>query len=304
MLSGDVFDGYGETIAVHVLKNALLILISLGGVAMNGDLALAKAAYAGRNQMIDCSEIIAVVEVKSVTKVQEPGQASGRTYSQKATMVPLTILKGALPKSSTAYGGENFICASCNFEPGKFLVFLNHDGQLLIGSNWHLSIRPIKADQLDWYDGEKMNPLRAAKLTDVLAQIRSELGNPGDMKHLPTDFRTLATAEFLDTGEPGEAPAPSPVWQAFTRAQKSKECADQKQLMYLFKNGTPAGRFYASMLVYHLDKEAGKKLLAMLCTSNGTVTVQHGCRVTTAGVWQVASDLYSNSKYLSLKLDP
>lgn len=264
---------------------------------------MAKAAYAGKSQMIDCSEIIAVVDVTSVSKVQEPGQTSGRTYSQKATLMPLTILKGALPKDSTAYGGENFICAQCNFEPGKFLVFLNHDGQHLIGSNWHLSVRPIKAEQLDWYDGEKMNPLRPAKLSDVVAQIRKELGSPAEMKHLPADLRVLATAEYLNTGEIGEAPAPAPVWQAYTRALKSKECADQKQLMYLFKNGTPAGRFYAAMLVYHLDKDAGKKLLAMLCTCNGTVNVQHGCRATTIGVWQVASDLYSNSKYLSLKLD-
>lgn len=271
---------------------------------MNDKVALAKAAYAGKAQMIDCSDVIAVVDIKAVEAVQEAGQTSGWTYSQKATFVPVTVLKGVLPKDSTAYGGENFICASCKFEPGKALVFLSHDGTHLVGSNWHLSIRPIKGDQLDWYDGENMSPLKPAKVSDVIVQIKQELGNGAKSGNIPADLLEISRAEQLHTGEVGDAPGLPPVWLAYTRALKSKECANKDQIMHVFKNGSPAGRIYAALLLYHLDQEAGKKLIAMLCTCKGTVNVQHGCRLATVGVWQVASDLYSKSKYLSLELNP
>jgi hypothetical protein len=283
-------------------KYVMLALACLGAFAINEKMALAKAAYARKAQMIDCCEIIAVVDVKSVDQVQESGQVSGWTYGQRATVVPITILKGVLPNKSTVYGGENFICASCKFEPGKALVFLNHDGQHLTGSNWHLSIRPIKTDQLDWYDGESMSPLKPAKLSDVIVQIKKELGSDRHMKSLPAELQELGRAEYLHTGERGESPGFPGVWLAYKRALESKDCVNKEQIMCLFKNGSPAGRVYAALLLYHLDQEAGKKLLSMLSGCNGTVKVQHGCKVSSVGIWQVASDLYSKSKYLSLTL--
>lgn len=262
--------------------------------------ALAKAAFQSKNQMIDCCEVIAVVDVEKVEKVDEKGLA--HTYSQKATATPLHVLKGQLPKPCTIYGGENFICAQCNFQPGKLLVFLNHDRNLLIGSNWHFSVRPIRGNRLDWYDGESMT-LKPANLETVNEQIEMQLGNDRKLSKLTGALKELSQAKVLCDRVAGDTNKTSKIWTDYKSARASLK-PEQKDLLWsMYRNSTPAGRIYAAMLLHRVDNEEGKKALAMLSCCNATIDYVSGCEVSNVGVWQVASDLFTKSKFVSLSLN-
>ena len=123
--------------------------------------------------MIAMSDVIAVIDVIDVE--QAPTKGSHWTYGEKITAKPITILKGELSDPATIYGLENFICARCIFKKGKQLVFLTRDKDLLSGSNWHLSIRPIEGNQLDWFSDKTSIKLIPTTLDNALDQIRAEI---------------------------------------------------------------------------------------------------------------------------------
>ncbi|MBX9667746.1 MAG: hypothetical protein K2X93_09020 [Candidatus Obscuribacterales bacterium] len=281
------------------IKKLLVVLLALASVTHESP-ALAKAAYAGKNQMIDCCEVIAVVDVKKVEKSDEKG--SSWTFSEKATALPVRIIKGELSNPSLIYGGENFICARCEIPVGKSLVFLNRDDNRLIGSNWHLSIRPVKGGCLDWYDGQNMSPLKPAKLSEVVAQIEKELGDDPKLSKLTAPLKELSQSPSLCAREVGDTNKPSKIWLAYEKAVAEAKLEQKPLLWSMFKNSTPAGRIYASMILHHIDKEEGQKALALLSCCNGTVNYRSGCAVATVGIWQVASDLYSRAKYMNIAI--
>lgn len=147
--------------------------------------AHAKAAYKGKVQMIETAEVIAVVDITGLEKVSVKGK--GWTYGQRASGKVENVLKGTLPKRVSLYGDENFICARCHFEVGRYLVFLDRDGELLTGSNWHLSIRKISGDseeKVEWFDDRKMFEKKEAPLADVLKEIKGvlEKSKPSKLK--------------------------------------------------------------------------------------------------------------------------
>lgn len=138
--------------------------------------AFGKARYAGEEEMINRAEVIAIVNITEV----EATKAKGKQwrYSEVASATVEQTLKGALPKEVKLYGGEDFVCAQVHFSPGRQLVFLTHDGELLIGCNWHLAVRPIKGDQIEWYIEGKYMELSWQPLQAVLARTRSTTGLP------------------------------------------------------------------------------------------------------------------------------
>src|SRR5687767_6177976 len=72
----------------------------------------AKAAYAGKAEMVRRSDAIALVQVLRVEKAEVKGKHW--TYSQRAVARVITTLKGDLPaagKEVALFGGEDFICA-------------------------------------------------------------------------------------------------------------------------------------------------------------------------------------------------
>jgi len=285
-----------------------LFIFIVGALFMSPE-ARAKAAYSSLDQMIVNSELIAVVDVKKLEKVEKKGTSF--TFSQVATADINQIIKGSAPKQIAIYGGENFICASCRFEPGQVLVFLNHDREMLIGSNWHLSVRPIKTGQLDWFDGDNIHSLKPAKLADVLQQVKSKL--PAPMK-LTGDLATLHAAKSLDDSVVGEAPGSSKSWSAY-KALLPKAAKHQSELQYIVATGQPGGRIYAAMLLHHAIKgsvpktephsgpDAAKAALLTLTRCNGSVDYRSGCEIITAGIWDVAGKLYSDGKYFDIKLE-
>lgn len=133
--------------------------------------AFGKAAYNKKGGAIRSSEIIAIVDILKVEPTKTKG--SGWTYSEVAHANVEQVLKGELPKTVKLYGGENFICAHANFAPGKHLVFLRHDKELLTSANWHLGVLPITGDSVQWFENEKSIQLKPAPLRKVVEEIEA-----------------------------------------------------------------------------------------------------------------------------------
>jgi len=147
-----------------------------------------KAAYKDKKQMIETAQAIAIVEITNIEKAAVKGNPW--TYQQKASAKVEKVLKGKLPDKVALYGDETFICARCHFEKGRYLVFLDHDGELLTGNNWQLSVRKITGDtkakntqakntqeaQVEWFDVKNLFERPKAPLNQALKKISDVLG--------------------------------------------------------------------------------------------------------------------------------
>jgi hypothetical protein len=133
--------------------------------------SFSKAAYYGKREMIKQAEIIAIVNVSKIESAAAKGK--GWTYGEVATARVEKVLKGKLPETALLYGKENFICAQVHYQPGRQIVFLRHDKDLLTGVNWHLGVRPIKNEQVDWFIDDKQLNLNSAPASEVLQEIET-----------------------------------------------------------------------------------------------------------------------------------
>jgi hypothetical protein len=137
----------------------------------------ARVYYAPAGEMVRRSEFIAVVDVQRVRAVDERGRTW--RYAQAADAVVLRTYKGRLPARIAIHAQEDFICSRVEFRPGRYLVFLRREGELLAGSNWYLSARPIRDGAVEWYASSTASgshpsviPLRPAPLARVIAEVR------------------------------------------------------------------------------------------------------------------------------------
>lgn len=152
---------------------AVLFAASLAGAVPHAD---AKAYYAPEDEMIERAEVIAIVDISRVEKAKTKSQPFD--YGEIAHATVQQTLKGKLPKEINLYGGESFICAQVHFTPGRFLVFLRHAGEFLVGCNWHLSVRPIKDTEVEWYIPAERNTLSWQSLNTVLVRIQNAQARP------------------------------------------------------------------------------------------------------------------------------
>ena len=152
---------------------AVLFAASLAGAVPHAD---AKAYYAPEDEMIERAEVIAIVDISRVEKAETKSQPFD--YGEIAHATVQQTLKGKLPKEIKLYGGESFICAQVHFTPGRFLVFLRHAGEFLVGCNWHLSVRPIKDTEVEWYIPAERNTLSWQSLNTVLVRIQNAQARP------------------------------------------------------------------------------------------------------------------------------
>src|ERR1043166_1386675 len=128
--------------------------------------------------MIRESDFIALVDISRVDDTETKG--THWTYRRKAAATVSQSLKGSLPQDVLLYGDEDFICAQVKFQPGRYLVFLRRDGDLLVGPNWHLSVRPLKDAQVEWYvPGERLK-LSWQPLDTVMKRIMRSLEHATD----------------------------------------------------------------------------------------------------------------------------
>ena len=161
------------------MRRILLIVGLLVLPLAFASVAHAKAAFDAKAEMVQRSAAIAVIDITRV----EPAAVKGQhwTYRQRATARVESVLKGDLRAGDpiSLHGEEDFICAQCRFAPGRYVVFLNQDSGLWVGSNWHLSVRPIatdaKGDQtVEWYaDDKRTLELKSQPLGGVLADVRT-----------------------------------------------------------------------------------------------------------------------------------
>lgn len=152
------------------------IIITLSLLILLPTILFAEASYAGKKEMIEKAEAIAIVEIVNTEKVKTKGQHW--TYSQKAIGTVEKTLKGNIQDGDgiVIYGLEDFICAQCRFEKGRFLLFLQKDNYFWTGSNWHLGIRAIKDEEIDWFKNDT-SPFDMEKrsLEEVTQEIESIL---------------------------------------------------------------------------------------------------------------------------------
>ena len=132
----------------------------------------AKAYFASESEMIERAEIIAIVNISAVEQAET--KSTPFNYYEIAHATVEQTLKGTLPKAVKLYGAENFICAQISYTPGRRLVFLRRDGDLLAGCNWHLGVRPIKGEEVEWYKPEGRG-LSWQPLEAVLARIKKSI---------------------------------------------------------------------------------------------------------------------------------
>jgi len=122
-------------------------------LALAVNAAQAKAHFAGKREMIEKAEAIAIVNIEKVEAVRQKGRHW--TYAQKATGTVEKSLKGDVKGPIEIYGDVDFICANCRYQTGRFLLFLRKDDGLWTGSNWHLGIRPIKEGKVQWFKDDR-----------------------------------------------------------------------------------------------------------------------------------------------------
>ena len=150
---------------------SVLLAVMLLGVATP---CLAKAYYAGRTEMIQKAEAIVIVTITGVEDTERKG--SHWTYRQRAIASVERCLKGKLEGQIEIHGMETFICAQCRYQKGRFILFLRSDGELWVGSNWHLGIRPISGDKVEWPSGdERRFEMTEVPLSDVVVEISARV---------------------------------------------------------------------------------------------------------------------------------
>ena len=134
--------------------------------------AHAKASFMAKPAMIKSATVIAVVEITGVEQVSIKGPHW--TYGQKAMAKVEMVLKGTLPMTVALMGDEDFICARCHFEAGRYIVFLNRDPKtgFLTGANWQLSTRKITGASVEWF-ADDTDPFKshAVELQDAVKEI-------------------------------------------------------------------------------------------------------------------------------------
>ena len=132
----------------------------------------AKAYYAPKKEMIQKAECIVIVTITKVEESDKMGKVW--TYRQKATATVERCLKGDAKGEIEIYGMESFICAQCQYQKGRFILFLRKEEGFWVGSNWHLSIRPIAKDKVQWFKDDKTRfEMKETPIDNVVDEINA-----------------------------------------------------------------------------------------------------------------------------------
>lgn len=147
------------------------LLIASLGILASAHHAFAKAYFQTETELVTKATAIAVIEIAEPTRTEQKGAIW--TYRQTATAKVLDRIKGNLPDAIALFGDETFICAQCHLAAGRYLAFLSRDGDLWVGANWQLSLRPVKADMIEWYAApEQRHAMTFQPADSVLKRVR------------------------------------------------------------------------------------------------------------------------------------
>lgn len=159
--------------------------------------AAAKAAYVDLPTALEQAEIVALVQVESVTADDIAGEHW--TYRQRVVAHPIEVLKGELPATFTIAGNRSFICAPVPYEaPATYVLLLAHDGEPLATVNNDDGQAQVFGDRIDWPYDEVYGD--TVPLAPVLDDLRARLGT-----RAVVDAPTVPVVEV-----PADAPASRP----------------------------------------------------------------------------------------------
>lgn len=267
------------------------LLLTFNQVSANG-----KAAFASKSKMIKTADTIAQVNILEVKKVKFKGKHW--TYSQKAIVKPLAILKGELDKSSKIYGGENFICASVKYKPGTYLLFLKKIDDYYVGNNWHMSVRPCKNNKIQWFSQKDRIQFVPTEKSIVFSDIASELKKMTN-NQIQNCLETLASAKQVSDELIGEGGTKSKDFGKFLILLRDKQTG-ANQLEQFIKSASPAGKIYLSMVLMKRAPDRAKATLSSLTTNRDKFEFQSGCEILSYTVGSAAKELLSNGSLLGI----
>ncbi len=121
--------------------------------------------------------------------------------------------------------------------------------------------------------------------------VRCDAANPPDC------ITTLSKASLVSWDIPADTANPSPVFGAYKQACKLKIDPRGKELDWLIKEGTPAGRVYACFIAWELDFSAGLARFESLKEDSAPVNYKSGCFGFPTTVNSIASQFLANRKY-------
>ena len=149
-------------------------LFCIGLCLFLASVAQAYPSYKSKTEMIETAEVIAIVEITKVEKVLVHGKEW--TYEQKATAKVERVLVGTLSEDVFLYGDEIFECSHCHFEVGRYLVFLDRDGELWTANNWGYSACKVTEDMVKWlYPGRISDGVVFERRDTPLAEVLKEI---------------------------------------------------------------------------------------------------------------------------------
>lgn len=265
--------------------------------------ALSKAYIAGRKEMVQKADLIALLDVGAVEKCDRKGEPF--SYSQKAQARVLKVYKGKCGGNLTIYGGENFICARLNIVPGKALAFLRKEKEndAYTGSNWHLSLLPLTAngEQVKWFSGPQEREPGQFSLAVARQDIKDDLDCETILEQAPACIKTIYGAERLCSKAVGEGGEKTPPYLAYSEALRNAS-KYKRELAMTARYGSPAGRLYAASALTAAQAESARKLLGQMSNCKDNVYYQSGCKGTNGGLGTISQELLKNGRYLDFEL--
>jgi hypothetical protein len=127
-----------------------VIIAAIASLCIAGH-AQAEGGYHKPRKMIEDSQFIAIISIKSVAQLPKPEHPRWH-FGQRAQAVVERNVKGALPRTIDIYGGENFVCQETTLSLGRYLAFLvNSVEGYLESANYQMGIRPLRGNQVEWY---------------------------------------------------------------------------------------------------------------------------------------------------------
>ncbi|TDB70909.1 hypothetical protein, partial [Micromonospora sp. KC721] len=106
------------------------------------------------------------------------------------------------------------------------------------------------------------------------------IGKPGWARELDAAVRELAGADTVAFGGVGIAGTLLPATQAYQRVEAALAAHPQearKQVEWLLRRGSPAGRAYAATLLERVDPAAARHAWAALRDESGEFSTFTGC---------------------------
>ena len=132
----------------------------------------AKAAFYSEDQLVERADAIAVIELDAPVACRI--ESSIWTYQQMAKARVVEPIAGKLPANLMLHGDGSFICGQCPLAKGRYLAFLTKVDTQWTGTNWHLSLRPIRDGKIEWYAHPKSpHELKFQDAKTVLNRVRS-----------------------------------------------------------------------------------------------------------------------------------